>query len=173
MARLAGFVYDDAGAPVSGATVTVFARNTTTPAIDTDTTDADGHWELLEIAEGRYDVQVERGSEKERRKYDVEVQVEGVEAKRLALRGSDNNFTVVFASTPTATRTITIPDATDTKTLPMNRLVTALLSAVELPPEVRAGRLLRQIRAPRGGRSPSAADGGYGRVRSGAAGPCP
>src|SRR3990167_2659276 len=92
MARLAGFYYDDAGVGVSGKTVNVYARNTVTPAIGTDTTDSDGYWQVIGLAEGRYDIEIVDGSIKRRIKYDDEIQVERIELAALQVRNPAKTF---------------------------------------------------------------------------------
>ena len=43
---LSGFLYNNAGVAVSGATVNTFARNAVTGALSTTTTDTSGYWAL-------------------------------------------------------------------------------------------------------------------------------
>ena len=44
--NFAGYLYDDAGEPVSGATVNLFAKNLTATSLANDTTDPAGRWDI-------------------------------------------------------------------------------------------------------------------------------
>src|SRR3990167_11044788 len=116
--QLGGFYYDDSGAGVSGKTVKVYARNTVTPEIGTDTTDSDGYWQVTGLAEGRYDFEIVDGSIKRRGKYDDEVQFESLDIATLYARNPADTF--AYAITPaaiTAYRVLTLPLITATDTL--------------------------------------------------------
>ena len=65
-----GFVYDDAGTGVSGATINLYDRNTTSPVRATTTTAADGSWTISHATEGRFDIEIVNGASKRRRMYD-------------------------------------------------------------------------------------------------------
>lgn len=110
----AGFVFDDSGTAVNGATVKLYDRNTVTPAIATTTTNSSGYWTISRSPDNdntdRYDVEVTSGSSKRRRKYDDALQVVTLEAGSLRLRGSNNEYMLDFSSTPTADRSIIFPD---------------------------------------------------------------
>ena len=109
-----GFVYDDAGAPVASATVLLLDRNTTTPTRASTTTNGSGFWTITHATEGQFDVQITSGSSVRRIKYDDAVQLQELEANVLRLRGSDDAFSIVFVATPSAQRTWTVPDSSDT-----------------------------------------------------------
>ena len=118
MPEFAGFVYTAAGAGNSGLTVNLYARNGTSSAVATTTTNSDGAWTISHGTEGRYDVEiVVDDNNKFRIKYDDKIQCELGEFGELYVRGTNDAFTTKFASTPTASRTITFPDATATALL--------------------------------------------------------
>ena len=118
MPEFAGFVYTAAGAGNSGLTVNLYARNGTSSAVATTTTNSDGAWTISHGTEGRFDVEiVVDASNKFRIKYDDQIQCELGEFGQLYLRGTDDEFTTKLVSTPTASRTITFPDATATALL--------------------------------------------------------
>lgn len=111
MPRFSGFLYDDAGAAIASATVHIYDRNTTTPSRANTTTNAAGYYSINHATEGQFDVEITSGSSVRRLKYDDEVQLETLEANRILLRGTDHAFNVIFATTPTAERTLTLPDS--------------------------------------------------------------
>ena len=118
MPEFAGFVYTAAGAGNSGLTVNLYARNGTSSAVATTTTNSDGAWTISHGTEGRFDVEiVVDDNNKFRIKYDDKIQCELGEFGELYVRGTNDAFTTKFASTPTASRTITFPDATATALL--------------------------------------------------------
>ena len=123
MVVLANFAYNDAGAPINGAAVAYFARNTATETTavvvgQTTTTDANGYWEFLTVAEGRWDVRITSGSSVRWERYDTQSQLEKVEIKTLDLRNPANTFiTRLLSGAVTANRTVNMPLATGTVTL--------------------------------------------------------
>lgn len=118
MPTFAGFLHTAAGAADDGKTINLLARNTTTPALATTTTDSNGFWQIVHGTEGLFDLEVVIDSNnKFRIKYDDSFQVELGEFGQLFLRGTDDAFTLEFQSTPTASRIVTFPDATDTAVL--------------------------------------------------------
>jgi len=58
----AGFLYTDAGVAVSGATVELLDKNTTTPVRATTTTDANGYWAITHTTAGSFDVRITSGA---------------------------------------------------------------------------------------------------------------
>ena len=77
MPEFAGFVYTAAGAGNSGLTVNLYARNGTSSAVATTTTNSDGAWTISHGTEGRYDVEiVVDDNNKFRIKYDDKIQCE-------------------------------------------------------------------------------------------------
>src|SRR3990167_6670682 len=82
----ANFVYTDAGAAVSRATVDLLSRNTTTPVLASTTTDASGDWTISHAPEGRFDVRVTNGSSVRYFKYDSQIQLETIEDANFRIR---------------------------------------------------------------------------------------
>ena len=116
----AGFVYNNAGTAIQGATVDAFDRNTTTPNRGTTTTDANGYWTLSIATEGRYDVRVTSGSSIRFLKYDASEQMQELEVNVLKIRDSNDTHTYEFVpSDLAANRTITIPLLAGNDTLPL------------------------------------------------------
>ncbi len=108
--ELGGFVYNVAGTAVSGANISIFDRNTVTPAITTTTTDSNGFWSVSAVAEGRYDVQIVDGSSTSRIKYDDEVQLLGLETAALSIRNPADTFTYdIIPGAITGSRTVNLP----------------------------------------------------------------
>ena len=115
MPKFAGFVYSAAGNGSEGKTVNLYARNDTTTVLATTTTDSDGHFSINHGTEGRFDLEIVIDTNNTYRiKYDDQIQIELGEFGQLFLRGTDDAFTTEFQSTPTASRVVTVPDATDT-----------------------------------------------------------
>ena len=59
--KFAGFVRDDAGVAINGATVDIYDRNTTTPSRANTTTNSSGYWTISHGTEGQFDVKVKNG----------------------------------------------------------------------------------------------------------------
>ena len=108
--EFAGFVYDDAGDAVVGATVNLYDRNTVTPVRATDTTDANGYWNISHATEGMFDIEIVNGTTKRRIKYDNGIQMEEIEVAILAMRNPANTFKYdVTPAAITADRILTLP----------------------------------------------------------------
>ena len=96
---LKGYVYDDAGAGVNGATVKVYAGDsadtaTSGSSLADTTTSSDGMWTITSTNSGtdasnRLDVEIvsSGGSSKRRIKYRDSIQVESIDAERIIIRG--------------------------------------------------------------------------------------
>ena len=77
MSRLQGFLYNDAGEPIQGATVTALEAGTTTTIGSTDSTDANGSWQFTSGLTGKnIDVKIQSGSSIRYLKHADHVQVE-------------------------------------------------------------------------------------------------
>lgn len=116
--EFSGFLYDDSGAAIVGATINLYDRNTTTPVRATTTTDANGYWAISHATEGRFDVEIVNGTSKRRRKYDTAEQITYLEVQSLRVRNPA--FTFDYVITPgaiTADRTLNLPVITGTDTL--------------------------------------------------------
>ena len=119
MPEFAGFVHTAAGAGSDGLVIKLYARNdhAGTSVADT-TTNSNGYWAISHGTEGLFDVEVViDDSNKYRIRYDDQIQCELGEFGQLYLRGTNDAFATKLVSTPTASRTITFPDATATALL--------------------------------------------------------
>lgn len=83
-----GYVFDDSGAAVSGADISLFPTGTTNSATATTTTDSNGLWYFATAAENRYDIQIEKGSSKRRIRWDDQIQL-----KEIDVRNNTGNTT--------------------------------------------------------------------------------
>jgi len=116
--EFAGFVYDDAGDAVVGATVNLYDRNTVTPVRATDTTDANGYWNISHATQGMFDIEIVNGTTKRRLKYDNGIQQEELEVAILAMRNPGNTFKYdITPAAITADRILTLPLITAGDTL--------------------------------------------------------
>tara|TARA_R100001594_G_scaffold89539_3_gene123975 strand:+ start:2409 stop:4517 length:2109 start_codon:yes stop_codon:yes gene_type:complete len=79
MSRLQGFLYNDAGEAVQGATVTALEAGTTTTIGSADTTDSNGSWQFTSGLTGKnVDVKIQSGSSIRYLKHADHVQVEHI-----------------------------------------------------------------------------------------------
>jgi len=116
--EFAGFVFDDAGDAINGATVNLYDRNDTATVRATTTTNSSGYWTISHATEGRFDIEVVSGSSKRRRKYDDAIQYTEVEVGNLLLRNPANTFKYdIVPAAITADRTLTLPLITGSDTL--------------------------------------------------------
>ena len=83
-----GYVFDDVGAAVSGADISLFTTGSTSSATATATTDSNGLWYFATAAENRYDIQIEKGSSKRRIRWDDQIQL-----KEIDVRNNTGNTT--------------------------------------------------------------------------------
>jgi hypothetical protein len=122
--NFAGFVYTGAGVAVSGATVAVFARNTSSAATtvpSSPSTDGNGYWSCTVAAEGRYDVKITNGSSVAWLKYDDQIQMDTVEVATLRVRNPANTFDYdIVPAAIGADRTLNLPLTGATRTLIAN-----------------------------------------------------
>ena len=90
--NLRGYVFDDGGAAVSGATVKAFPTGETTGGGDTatgsTTTSGAGLWYFSAIAEDQYDVEITKGSSIRRIRWDDQIAV-----KEIDVRNNTGNTT--------------------------------------------------------------------------------
>lgn len=90
--EFAGFLYDDAGTPIGGATVNLYDRNTVTPVratTTTSTTDPVGYYSITHTTDGQFDIEFVSGSSKRRVKYDNAWQMQELELNRMVMRGRE------------------------------------------------------------------------------------
>ena len=89
----AGFLYDDAGDAINGATINLYAKNATTTSLADTTTNSSGYWTISHTPAsgeaGEYDVQVTSGASKRRIKFDDGVQLASLDAEVLSVRGNE------------------------------------------------------------------------------------
>ena len=98
--NFAGYLYDDAGEPVSGATVNLFAKNLTATSLANDTTDPAGRWDINYTTAGTagLDIQIanEAGSSKRRIKYDDKIHLAEVDTALLNIRATNTNAAAMY-----------------------------------------------------------------------------
>lgn len=118
MVELSDFLYDDEGMAISGATVEVFAKNTTTPVVSSTTTNSSGFWTFSGLAQNEYDVRLTDGSTVRWRKHDIEWQIALLETAALRMINPAGTFVGIFAMPAiTANRTYTLPSTSGTLAL--------------------------------------------------------
>lgn len=113
-----GFVHNNAGTAINGATVELFPRNSTTTATTSTTTNSSGYWTMSTSTEGRFDVRITNGASVRFLKYDDQIQIETLEVANFNIRNPANTFD--YAVTPaaiSADRILTLPLLTGTATL--------------------------------------------------------
>ena len=105
---LKGYVYDDAGTGVNGATVKIYQGDSADTAThgsaigSGDTTDSNGEWTITSSnsatdANNRLDVEITSsgGTSKRRIKYRDSIQVENLDTEKIIIRASDTNAAVL------------------------------------------------------------------------------
>jgi len=89
----AGFLYDDAGDAINGATINLYAKNATSTSLANTTTNSSGYWAISHTPAsgeaGEYDVQITSGASKRRIKFDDAVQLASLDAETLSVRGNE------------------------------------------------------------------------------------
>jgi hypothetical protein len=81
----AGWLYNNAGTAIAGATVELFPKNTTTTATTSTTTSSAGYWAMTTTTDNQYDVRVTSGSSIRYIKYDTSAQMTSLEAAVLTV----------------------------------------------------------------------------------------
>ena len=84
-----GFVYDDAGAAISGATINLYDKNDVATSRASTTTNSSGYWTIAHTTNGEFDVQVTSGSSKRRIKFDDAIHLSSIDTQTLAVRGAN------------------------------------------------------------------------------------
>ena len=87
--NFAGFLYDDAGDAISGATINLYDKNTSTTSRASTTTDSNGAWSIAHTTAGEFDIQVTSGSSKRRIKFDDKVHLSELDAETINVRGNN------------------------------------------------------------------------------------
>src|SRR3990167_5737805 len=112
------YLFTDAGAAVSGATVDLLTRNTTPPVLSTTSTSAGGLWTINYATQGRYDVRITNGSSVRWHKYDAMLQLDTLEVANFRIRNPADTFEYdIVPAAITAARTLNLPLITGTDTL--------------------------------------------------------
>ena len=88
----AGFLYDDSGDAINGATINLYAKNGVSTSLADTTTNSSGYWSISHTPAsgeaGEYDVQITSGASKRRLKFDDAVQLASLDAETLSVRGN-------------------------------------------------------------------------------------
>ena len=90
-----GFVYDNAGDAVSGATVNLFDKNDTTTSRASTTTNSSGYWAIAHTTSGEFDVQITSGSSKRRIKFDDAIQLTSIDTEVLKVRANEGAIAAI------------------------------------------------------------------------------
>ena len=93
-----GFLYDDAGDAISGATVNLFAKNSTTTSLASDTTDSNGAWDINYTTAGTagLDIQISSGDSKRRIKYDDKIHLAELDTALLNIRAVEGGSAIQY-----------------------------------------------------------------------------
>ena len=87
--NFAGFLYDDSGDAVSGATINLYDKNTSTTSRANTTTNSSGYWNIAHTTAGEFDIQITSGSSKRRIKFDDKIHLSEVDTEVLNVRGNE------------------------------------------------------------------------------------
>jgi hypothetical protein len=116
--EFAGFLYDNAGTAISGATVQLYEFNTTTASGSPDLTDSNGYWSIDASANEPLDVQITSGSSIRRLRYNTAVQYKALEVADFRIRNPGNTYKYdIVPAAISADRTLTLPLITGPDTL--------------------------------------------------------
>jgi len=89
----AGFLYDDSGDAINGATINLYAKNGVSTSLADTTTNSSGYWSISHTPAsgeaGEYDVQITSGASKRRLKFDDAVQLASLDAETLSVRANE------------------------------------------------------------------------------------
>ena len=83
-----GYVFNDAGTAVSGASVKLLETGTTTQEGSTVTTDSNGLWYFNEADQDRYDVEITSGTSVRRIRWDDEISLKEIDVRNNAAAGT-------------------------------------------------------------------------------------
>ena len=64
-----GFLYEDSGDPILGATVQAYVKDSTTTAGSSTTTNSDGKWSITTTSDNQLDIKITSGSSVRFRKF--------------------------------------------------------------------------------------------------------
>ena len=90
-----GFVYDDSGDAVSGATVNLFDKNDTSTSRASTTTNSSGYWSIAHSTSGEFDIQITSGSSKRRIKFDDAIQLTSIDTEVLKVRANEGAIAAI------------------------------------------------------------------------------
>jgi hypothetical protein len=76
-----GYIFDDAGSAVSGASVKLLETGTTTQEGSTVTSDSNGLWNFAEADQDRYDVEITKGSSVRRIRWDDQISLKEIDVR--------------------------------------------------------------------------------------------
>ena len=93
-----GFLYDDAGDAISGATINLYAKNSTTTSLASDTTDSNGAWDINYTTAGTagLDIQISSGDSKRRIKYDDKIHLAELDTALLNIRAVEGGSAIQY-----------------------------------------------------------------------------
>ncbi len=96
--KFSGYVYNDAGTAVPNAAVNLFAKNSTTTSLASDTTDEDGRWDINYTTAGTsgLDIQIQSGESYRRIKYDDKIHLAEVDTAVLNVRGVEGAAAAMY-----------------------------------------------------------------------------
>jgi hypothetical protein len=113
-----GFLYDDSGDPVVGATVQAYVKDSTTTAGSSTTTNSDGKWSITTTSDNQLDIKITSGSSVRYRKFSDAIQVSELEVGTFNIREAQTAQVYTIApGSISADRTLTLPAATGSDTL--------------------------------------------------------
>ena len=87
--NFAGFLYNDGGTAVSGATVNLYDKNSVTPERATTTTDSNGAWSITHTTAGEFDIEIVSGASFRRIKFDDKVHLSELDAETINIRANE------------------------------------------------------------------------------------
>jgi len=89
--NFAGFVYDDSGDAVSGATIHIYDKNSTTTAREASsvTTNSSGYYSYSHATAGEFDTEIVKGTSKRRYKFDDKIHLSEIDVEKLSIRGNN------------------------------------------------------------------------------------
>jgi hypothetical protein len=116
--EFAGYLRDNAGTPIAGATVELFAVGDATTVHKNTTTNAAGLWAMTQLSEGTFDVKITSGGSVRYQQYATSIQMTELEVKKLQLRNNAGTFTIdLTPGAVSANRVLNVPVITGTDTL--------------------------------------------------------
>ena len=83
-----GYIFNDAGNAIQGASVKLLETGTTTQEGSTVTTGSDGLWYFNEADQDRYDVEITKGSSVRRIRWDDQISLKEIDVRNNAAAGT-------------------------------------------------------------------------------------